>query len=478
MPDVSEHHQPPGAASPRRRALRVTLASVLAIGLLGVAASAAQAEPTVGNAELTCKKIVVTYSGFPDASNNTIKEKVRIDGVKNAVTKTFVFSGPEGTDTIFINLPPGEHSLDLFSIWRNSNGVSGNRDQGLGRIKCENAEPELQVEKLQKYSNKTKYTKELLKLGHEGNIVNYEIIVRNSGNVPLAINPSDLGCDGPLTGGQPTLARGESTTFFCSHTLTKADVEAELRCNTATVEGQGEGGPVTAESNTVCVELPNPKTNSVFSCKTITVNLSGFPNATNTVKIKITIDKEVVVEEFVTFTGSSHSFTYEVNLKPGHHSVDVFVTWKTNGFAGNRDQTLVHGIECPAEPNFSIEKLQKIEGRAEPFSTGEPVAVTGETVDYEIVITNTGNTPLTFGPLEDPKCDEGTIEGGPGANPLEPAGVKKPAGTTIFFCKHTLTLLDQIAGEYTNTASEAGSPPEGPGPPPKESNTVRVIVGS
>jgi len=473
MLDVFAHPQPPGVGRRRRPARRLALISLLALAALGVAASAAQAAPTVGNATLTCKKIVVTYSGFPNLPNNTIKEKVRIDGVTNAIVKTFVFNGEEGTDEIIINLPPGEHSVDLFSIWK-TNGVSGNRDQFLGKIKCVTADPELEVEKLQKYSNKQKYTKELLKLGHEGNVVDYEIIVKNSGNVPLTLNFKDLGCDEGTISGGPTgpLGRGESTTYFCRHTLTKADVEAGSRCNTATVEGEGEGGPVTKESNTVCVELPKPGVNTTFGCKTFVVHLSGFPNATNTVKIKITVDKKVVVEEFFTFTGPEANFTYEANLGPGHHSVDVFVVWKTNGFSGNRDQTLGQGLTCPAEPGFSIEKLQKIEGRTEPFTSTELEAVAGETVDYEVVITNTGNTSLTFGALNDPKCDEGTIEGGPGINPVP------PAGKTTFTCKHTLTIQDEIAGQYTNTATETGTPPpEQGGPVTHESNTVVVHVG-
>src|SRR5205807_3174287 len=120
--------QPPRVRGRRGTALRLAIASALALVLLASAASAAQAEPTVGNATLTCQKIIVTFSGFPNAPNNTVKEQVRIDGVQKAVTKTFVFNGPEATDEILISLPPGEHAIDLFSKFKNSNGVSGGRD--------------------------------------------------------------------------------------------------------------------------------------------------------------------------------------------------------------------------------------------------------------------------------------------------------------------------------------------------------------
>jgi len=474
MLDGSTH---PYREAPRRRrpARRLALISLLALAALGVAASAAQAAPTVGNATLTCKKIVVTYSGFPNLPNNTIKEKVRIDGVTNAIVKTFVFNGEEGTDEIIINLPPGEHSVDLFSIWK-TNGVSGNRDQFLGKIKCVTADPELEVEKLQKYSNKQKYTKELLKLGHEGNVVDYEIIVKNSGNVPLTLNFKDLGCDEGTISGGPTgpLGRGESTTYFCRHTLTKADVEAGSRCNTATVEGEGEGGPVTKESNTVCVELPKPGVNTTFGCKTFVVHLSGFPNATNTVKIKITVDKKVVVEEFFTFTGPEANFTYEANLGPGHHSVDVFVVWKTNGFSGNRDQTLAHGITCEPEPGFSIVKYQKRDGSSEPFTTEyieDKSTTEGTTIDYKIVVTNTGNVPLTLENFVDKNtnghggCDQSTIEG-PSVNPVQPAGPKIPPGEAVYTCSHTIADEElQFYGFHENNAQVTGTPPAGDGSP-------------
>jgi hypothetical protein len=479
MSDESAHPHPD--AGRRRWSHTVAVVSVLAVALLGVLASAAQATPTVGNAELTCKKIVVTYTGFPNLPGNTIKEKVRIDGVSGAVTKTFVFNGPEGTDTIFINLPPGEHAIDLFSIWRNSNGVSGNRDQFLGKIKCENAEPEMAIEKLQKFSTKEKYKTELLKSGKPGEIVDYKIVVKNTGNVPLTINFSDPHCDpGTITGGPSgPLLRGESTTYFCTHTLTTADREAGIYCNVANATGTPTEGPVvTAESLTLCVELPDPKTNTNFTCKGITLVLTGFPNLPNNmVKIKVTVDGVHVFEGVFTFNGPTGVFTFEYNLPPGHHSLDVFAIWKTNGFNGNHDQSLQGGITCEPEPRMAVEKLQKIEGSTEGFTTSKLEAVSGQTVDYEIIVTNTGNVPLTLEPLNDEKCDPGTIAG-PSSNPVQPAGPSIPPGKATYTCKHILTVQDEVAGEYTNTASVTGNPPEGEGTPTTdESNTVVVKVG-
>ena len=40
-------------------------------------------------------------------------------------------------------------------------------------------------------------------------------------------------------------------------------------------------------------------------------------------------------------------------------------------------------------------------------------AAVGQTVNYQITVTNTGNTKLKFSNFSDEKCDEGTIAGGP-----------------------------------------------------------------
>jgi hypothetical protein len=291
----------------------------------------------------------VTYSGFPEAANNKVLEKVRIDGQRNAIVKTFEFNGSEATDEITINLPPGVHSVDLYSIWRNSNGATGNRDQFLGKIKCESPEPGLSAEKAQKFSTKERYTQELLQLGHAGEVVDYAITVHNTGNVPLTLELKDLGCDeGTITGGPSgPLMRFESTTYYCQHTLTKADEQAEEYCNVARVKGESEGPTVEAESNQVCVELPDPRTNTEFGCSTFVINFTGFPNLPgNTAKIKIRIDGEIVFEEEITFNGPTDTFVYEANLPPGHHGVDSYVTWRTHGFNGGRDQTVRQGIKC------------------------------------------------------------------------------------------------------------------------------------
>jgi hypothetical protein len=104
-------------------------------------------------------------------------------------------------------------------------------------------------------------------------------------------------------------------------------------------------------------------------------------------------------------------------------------------------------VNVPHEPAFTIEKLQKIEG---PFTSSPLSGKLGQTVDYEIIVHNTGNTTLSFAGFSDPKCDAGTMAGGP-------SKALAPGESAIYTCEHVLSAT----GEYTNSACVNASPPEG-----------------
>jgi hypothetical protein len=85
-----------------------------------------------------------------------------------------------------------------------------------------------------------------------------------------------------------------------------------------------------------------------------------------------------------------------------------------------------------------------------------------------MVVKNTGNTPLTLGALNDPRCDPGTIAGGP------PSGTLAMGESGTFTCTHALTAADRTAGSYANTASDTATPVGEGSPLTGESNTVVV----
>jgi hypothetical protein len=124
-----------------------------------------------------------------------------------------------------------------------------------------------------------------------------------------------------------------------------------------------------------------------------------------------------------------------------------------------------------AEPAFTIELQQKLEGPSGSFTSSPLSAEIGQTVDYEILVKDSGNTPLTFSAVKASGCDAGTISGGLGEGPV------LAGATTTYLCQHLLSLADQKAGSYRNTVSMTGTREETSLAPTFEvSNTVVVSV--
>jgi len=204
------------------------------------------------------------------------------------------------------------------------------------------------------------------------------------------------------------------------------------------------------------------------TCESVTVEYVGFPEAAgNTVEEIVSIEGEHLVVRTFTFDGTSgtDSFPFTVPGRVKGFHVDVHVKWKTNGFKGGYD--IPTRVTCPPAPAFTIQKLQRI--GSGPFTTETLSGQVGQTVDYEVLLTNTGNVPLSFGDFVDPRCDAGTI--------ARSSGEQVPPGASMTYeCLHVLTSADEAAKAYANTATVTGTPPEGSGTtiPPQESNTVVV----
>ena len=108
----------------------------------------------------------------------------------------------------------------------------------------------------------------------------------------------------------------------------------------------------------------------------------------------------------------------------------------------------------PIVPDFTIEKLQKVGSGS--FTKSEIDAKEGETVDYEIVVKNTGGVELELSNFEDSGCTN--VTGGASSIPV--------SGSTTWECEHLLNTT----GKYSNSASVEAN--EGVGK--KDSNTVTV----
>ena len=205
----------------------------------------------------------------------------------------------------------------------------------------------------------------------------------------------------------------------------------------------------------------------IFGCEKTTFIYSGFPEVEkNVVTQRMRSDGVFMFNEKLEFNGSSAQSTVESPLPAGMHKLTAEAHWNTNGVVGESGKHKEH-VKCGAEPkpSFTIVKLQEIAGSSGGFTGEEITGKVGQTVDYQITVSNTGNVSFTLSSFLDPNCDPGTISGGP------VGGAVAPGGKLVFTCSRLLTA----GGSYPNAASASATYPEG-GTEVRESKPVVAKV--
>jgi hypothetical protein len=138
------------------------------------------------------------------------------------------------------------------------------------------------------------------------------------------------------------------------------------------------------------------------------------------------------------------------------------------------DPNEVSTVTQPNSPAIKLVKLERI-GSAS-FTHGPITGNVGDTVDYQMTVTDTGNTPLALD-FTDNQCDSGTLSGPVVLSGTYNAGTStlSPGGVIRYTCTHVLGSADQ---PYTNTASVVGTPPPGQGSPVSAHDSVQAYADS
>ncbi|WP_154673979.1 DUF7507 domain-containing protein [Nakamurella lactea] len=322
-------------------------------------------------------------------------------------------------------------------------------------------------------------------LGDPGEHIGYSFTVTNRGNVTLTgVVVADARV-GTVSCPDTTLAPGESTTCSATdHVIDAADVGNGFVINTATASGRSPAGdrvvsrPASAVVPTV---VANPQLTIV---KTATLDETTAPTGDGQAAVGDTISYSYLVhntgnvdvagvavaddplgavacgspaptlapgDEVTCAATSTHTVT-QADLD--HGSVDNSAT--AHGTSG---ATIVVSLpdtaSVPAQqqaPQVTIVKsaeLHETEG-----DTTDGLAVTGDTVDYTFLVTNTGNVTLAAVGVSDSKVSSVSC----------PATALAPGADTTCTGTYSVTDADVDAGAVLNTATAHGTPPGGTDP--------------
>jgi hypothetical protein len=262
------------------------------------------------------------------------------------------------------------------------------------------------------------------------------------------------------------------------------------------IEADLESKPFTTFTTTFTTQPPQPTAEPSFTIEKrqqIAGTAGGFTPSPLTGKVGQTVDYQIVVQntgsvpETFSEVSDPHCDPHTVAGGPGSTSVapgestiytcdhvlaqvgsytnQATLTGNTVGGAPVVHVSNQVVVTVPAEPAFTVEKLQKLASSAGAFTTQPVTGAIGDTVDYEIVVTNTGNVPLTLSGFNDPRCDPLTLAGGPGQTPLA------PGLSTTYTCSHVL----RSSGSYVNEATVTGTP-QGEPPITHTSNRVEALA--
>ncbi|WP_230146718.1 gliding motility-associated C-terminal domain-containing protein, partial [Pedobacter sp. Bi126] len=307
-----------------------------------------------------------------------------------------------------------------------------------------------------------------------GDVINYKLIVTNTGNVTLKnVTITDAKADPgsiiPL--GIAVLQPGAQVTVTARHTLTLADVNSGRFANQATASGTDpKGGTVVVDSDDPSTPAAGDPTVTIITAKpAISLVKSGVlstdgNNIVYTFKIRNTGNVELAP---VTLTDNKLSLNVIVatRLEP---AAEVSYQYSYLVSQADRDNGKVENTAEVTASSPSGDKVTDRSGTAEdndqPTQTLMPqrssialvktAVVSGNSINYTFTITNTGMTTLTSVTLNDAKAGISGL-----LLPL-PTGLL-PGQSISHSVVYKLSQADRDLGSVSNTAKVDALTPEG-----------------
>ncbi len=274
------------------------------------------------------------------------------------------------------------------------------------------------------------------------------------------------------------LAPGQSVTATASYAVTQTDRDAGTVDNTATTTGTPPSGPpVSAEDNFNQPLDSAPALNLVKTgvlkgntiAYTFTVTNTGAVTLSS-VAIADELDglSDIVYGEWPAAAGA---------LAPGQQ-VTATATYAVT--QADRDAGTVHNTATTTgtPPGGGIvtdeDEFDQPLGGTPSVSLVKTGVLSGNTIAYTFVATNSGTVTLTSVSIED--ALDGLSDVKYGAWPAD-SGVLAPGQSVTATASYTLTQADLDAGIVSNTATVTGTPPQGPVVSDKDTFDLPLVDG-
>ena len=284
-----------------------------------------------------------------------------------------------------------------------------------------------------------------------GDTITYDIVVTNTGNitltgVTLTDNIATVGTCAPV---QPaSLAPNGTMTCSATHVVTQADVDSGSYVNTAT----GDSNQTPPNTSTVTVNFPQNPTHTTVKTETSTGPYIAGDTITYNIVVtntgNITLTGVTVTDNSATVGSCTPAQPASLAPNgtmtcPATHIVtltDINNGSYVNAATGDTNQTPPNTntvtITFAAAPALTTVKSETSTG---PY-------IVGDTITYDIVVTNTGNVTLTNVTVTDGSATVGTC------TPVQPTSLV-PNATMTCPASHVVTQTDVDSGSYVNTAT-------------------------
>ncbi|MCH6236820.1 beta strand repeat-containing protein, partial [Cognataquiflexum rubidum] len=272
-----------------------------------------------------------------------------------------------------------------------------------------------------------------------GDVLNYTIVVTNTGNVTL----ENIAVSDPLTGlntSISSLTPGSSESIPTSYTVTQADIDAGKVDNTASA-AVGAVNVSASESvnatQTPALSITKTATESSFAAVGDVLNYSIVVTNTGNVTLN-----NISVSDPLTGLNTSIS-----SLAPGSsESIPTSYTVTQSDIdAGKVDNTASATVgTVNVSASESVTATQTPALSIAKTATESSFAAVGDVLNYSIVVTNTGNVTLSNISVSDPLTGLNTT-----------IASLAPLASESIATSYTVTQSDIDAGKVDNTASAA-----------------------